>query len=128
MVEVELLRLVYDQVDFDDLARWVHILEFDLPPGWDRETTGLLIEIPPAYPATPPCDFFIDQKLKTKDGRTPEHYYQDSKHKKQGWAWLCLHIKGWEPRANVVDGDNLLKVAQCIYTQLTELCQGRRDR
>lgn len=123
MVEVELLRLRYGQVGFDDVAKWVHILRFDLPKGWDRKTTGLLIEIPPAYPSTPPYDFFIDQRIRTKEGRTPKHYYQDSKYKEQGWAWLCLHIQSWRPHPNVVDGDSLLTVTECIYTQLTELCR-----
>ena len=123
MLEIELLRLRYGEVYCDDdLVKWVHILEFDLPDGWDRKTTELLIEIPPVYPNTPPYDFFIDQRLKTKDGRTPSHYEQNSRYKKEGWAWLCLHIQSWKPHNNVVDGDNLLKVCECIYTELTELC------
>ena len=122
-LEVELLRLRYGQVDSDDLVKWVHILRFDLPRGWDRKTSGLLIEIPPVYPSTPPYDFFIDQKIRTKDGREPGHYYPDCRHKKEGWAWLCLHIRNWRSHPNVVDGDNLLTVTECIYTQLTELCR-----
>jgi len=122
IIEVELLRLRYGEVGFDDLAKWVHILRFDLPRGWDRKTSGLLIEIPPVYPSTPPYDFFIDQEIRTKNGRTPGHYYPDCKYEKEGWAWLCLHIRNWRPHPNVVDGDNLLTVTECIYTQLTELC------
>ncbi len=122
IIEVELLRLRYGQVGFDDLGKWVHILRFDLPKGWDRKVSGLLIEIPSVYPATPPYDFFIDQEIRTKNGHTPGHYYQDCRHKKEGWAWLCLHIRNWKPHPSVVDGDNLLTVTECIYTQLTELC------
>ena len=123
ILEVELLGLRYRALDFDDVGRWVYIPEFDLPPGWDRKTTGLLIEIPSAYPNTSPDGFFVDQRLRTKDERTPAHYYEDSKYRKQGWAWVCLHIENWRPQSNVVDGDNLLKLVECIYTQLTELCR-----
>ncbi len=124
MLEIELLRLRYGQVYCDnDLSKWVHISRFNLPYGWNRKTTELLIEIPPTYPHTPPYDFFIDPDLKTKDGRTPSHYEENSRYKKQGWAWLCLHIQNWSPHHNVVDGDNLLTVCQCVYTELTELCR-----
>lgn len=128
ILEIEELNLRYRSLDFDDSGNWVYIPQFDLPPGWNRRTSELLIEIPAAYPATPPDGFFIDRKLRTKDGGKPGHYFEDCKYTKQGWAWLCLHIENWKPHTNVVDGDNLLKVTECIYTELTELSRRRKDQ
>ena len=60
--EVVLLAQQFKVVDYDEEdGRWIHVLKFPLPAGWDRPTTGLLLILPNGYPHVPPNGFYIDR-------------------------------------------------------------------
>jgi hypothetical protein len=128
--EVALLRLRFKRVAYDDLGyRWVHLPAFELPDGWSKRQTELLLVVPPAYPQLPPDGFFLDQRLTTRRGRTPGHYFQQqgrqNPYADRGWAWYCIHLDGsprggWHASADVLQGDNLLSYIEVIRLVLSQ--------
>jgi hypothetical protein len=126
--EALLLAQEFGVVDYDDEdGRWVHIPHFPLPVGWDRQYTGLLLELPSGYPHIPPDGFFIDRFLRTAAGLRVEHYFEErgsyNPHADKGWGWFCIHLdrRAWQPMSDVYQGDNLLKLAALIRAILTEI-------
>lgn len=129
--EIALLATRFDAINYDDEDfTWVHLPCFELPAGWSKRTTELLILLPPAYPQVPPNGFFIDQRLRTRRGGAVDHYYEDQGPQNplgsKGWAWYCIHADrgNWSPTASVLHGDNLLKYVELIRTILTEIARG----
>jgi hypothetical protein len=128
--EIALLATRFDEINFDDTGfGWVHIPRFELPRGWSRPTTELLILLPSAYPQVAPNGFYIDQRLRPLSGRVPAHYFEEpGTHNPlgdRGWAWYCIHAGrgNWSPKASVWQGDNLLKYIELIRAVLTEIAQ-----
>jgi hypothetical protein len=128
--EAVLLARHFGVVDYDDEdGSWLHIAHFGLPVGWDRPSTALLIELPPAYPHVPPDGFYLDRLLRTALGQSVDHYFENpgayNRHADRGWAWFCIHLNRgtWRPRADVAGGDNLLKLTVLIRAILSEMVQ-----
>lgn len=126
--EALLLARHFGVVDYDDEdGLWVHIPCFPLPVGWDRQTTGLLLELPGGYPHVPPNGFYIDRLLRTASGRQVSHYFEErgrfNPYADKGWGWFCIHLErgSWRPTGSVLHGDNLLKLTALIRAILTEV-------
>jgi len=129
--EADLLARQYGVADYDDEdGRWVHVLYFPLPAGWDRRTTGLLLELPDGYPHVPPEGFYIDRFLRTRSGQQVDHYFEERGHYNpyadKGWGWFCIHLErgAWRPTADVLGGDNLYRLTVLIRAILTEAAAG----
>ena len=127
LFEISILSARFQDVNYDDEDfSWVHIPCFDLPLGWNQYHTGLLIELPTAYPDIPPDGFYVDKNLRPTNGRPMTHYFEDQGHynpyAKCGWAWYCIHPSrtSWRPSAHVLQGDNLLKYIELIRMVLTQ--------
>ena len=124
-LEVYALRIAYPEVTYDeDNFLWVCVHDFDLPPGLNKKISDLLIEVPPNYPFGPPTNFFLDQTVRTLEGKTLEHYYPDRSHNKyydKGWAWFCVHIKSWKVKADIAESDSLLTAVDLAYLTLQEM-------
>lgn len=127
--EVILLARRFLEVDYDDEDfGWIRIPKFELPDGWSKRYTALLILLPPAYPDVPPDGFYIDKGLATKSGKPPSHYFQGRDHNRlydKNWAWYCIHAEkdNWQPSANLLKGDNLLKYIELIRAVLTKIAK-----
>ncbi len=126
--EALLLAKQFNVVEYDDEdGRWVHVPQFPLPAGWDRQTTGLLLILPNGYPHVPPNGFYIDRFLRTCSGGRIDHYFEQegsyNPFANQGWGWFCVHLNQgiWRPTGNVLYGDNLAKLAALIRAILTEV-------
>ena len=72
--EVELLRKVYGSLEHGPNVEWIMFKEFRLPSGWNRQTTELLIVIPPGYPTTPPDNFYVAPGLILASGSEPANF------------------------------------------------------
>jgi hypothetical protein len=125
MTEVYALGMAYSQVTYDkDSFLWVCIHDFELPPGFNKKQSELLIELNANYPFTPPKNFFLDRTVRTRRGENIEHYYPDEQYNKyhgKGWAWFCVHIKSWKVRGDIMQSDNLLTAADLAYLNLQDL-------
>lgn len=71
--ELALLRERYPELEYRAEGRWVRIPAYPLPPGWNRETTDVALQIPPAYPGTPPYGIYVPAGL-TINGQRPDNY------------------------------------------------------
>ena len=128
--EVLLLAVAFEQANYDATAfTWVHLPHFLLPSGWNRRSTELLIELPAAYPQVGPDGFYLDQQLRDRRDRAPDHYFEKqgsyNKYAHLGWAWFCLHQQpgkrgGWRPTNDIMDGDSLVKYVELIRAILSE--------
>jgi hypothetical protein len=123
LAEIELLSGHFGEIDFDEVnLSYVHIMRFDLPSGFNRSYSDLVIVLNSFYPQMPPQDFFLSRGL-LKYGRTPGHYFKemgDKKYLRQGFAWYCLHILEWRSGGSIATGDNLLTAANTVYANLAK--------
>ena len=125
LLEIFLLEKVYGRIKFDqDNHLWVCIPDFQLPKGYNKKRSELLIELPAHYPFSPPTNFFLDRTITTRNGNTIEHYYPNSeqnKHYDRGWAWFCVHIRNWKVKEDIMQSDNMLTSADIAYLTLESL-------
>lgn len=123
IAEIELLSSHFGPVEFDPQEPSTVLIEqFDLPPGYNRKHTRVLLDLGYQYPEYPVRDFYIDPGLRRKK-RRPGHYHEDGFDSKtycnEGFAWYCLHIQDWQPNPfSIADGDNLLTACQALYEAL----------
>ena len=125
LLEIFLLEKVYGKIKYDqDNHLWVCIPDFELPKGYNKKTSELLIELPAHYPFSPPTNFFMDRTITTRNGKTIEHYYPDREQNKyydRGWGWFCVHIRNWKVKEDIMQSDNLLTSADIAYLTLESL-------
>ena len=119
MAEVELVSTHFGPVEYEDNE--VLVKHFDLPSGYNKKYSRLLIILSWKHPEYPPTTFYLDKGL-YKRRRQSEHYFEEYDGKEycsHGFAWYCLHIKKWRPNANsMIQGDNLLTAIEAVYRGL----------
>lgn len=88
-----------------------------LPPGWNRSTTAVLLEIPEDYPLSPPgagsSRLYLEPGLRF-NGRTPSNYHDPGFLRRRGWAWWCYSVINWDPKTN-----DLIDVIEMLRTDMT---------
>lgn len=122
--EIDLLRKRYGEVEHGDNIDWILFKSFQLPPGWNRENTELLIVIPPGYPITPPDNFHVRNGLRiVADGgeRVPSNYSENQSVLGGNWAQFSFHAQAWSPAPDSLEGDNLLTFILAVERRLGEL-------
>ena len=122
--EIRMLTLRFGRVCFNKSSGYLLLYNFDLPSGWNKKFTRLLMIVPQTYPQIPPTKFYVDKGLR-KYGKIPSHYFENSSFnpmRGEGFAWLCIQeIYRWRPSTDILKGDNLLTVCNLIYNYLSEL-------
>lgn len=121
--EIELLRKKYGPLEHGSNLEWILFKDFLLPPGWNRTTTPLLVLIPPGYPMTPPDNFYVPIGFRLASGAMPSNFNEGQSHLGQQWGQFSLHVKkeGWSPKANILEGDNLLTFMIGVERRLGEV-------
>ena len=98
----------YGEIEYDrEDGMWFHVKNFGLPPGWNKKSVNILIDIPagnPGYPSVSPQWFWVDRLLRTDDGRAIGHFFAeagtshaDSQYLANGWGHFCIHVDAWRP-------------------------------
>lgn len=119
--EVELLRNKYGDLECDPDGNWILFTRFKVPPGWNREYTELLVNIPPGYPSTPPDNFYVPVGFKLANGQDPNAYTEGHPFLERQWGQFSYHSDGgWNPSENVLDGDNLQSFMLKVVDRLRE--------
>lgn len=121
--ELDILRRRYTKVECGDNYQWIIIRDFTLPQGWNFQKTNFMLEIPSAYPATPPDKFYVDEGLKVKaTDKSPVSYTEGVEKFGKKWGRFSWHIEGeWQPHADPKKGDNLLTFVLRAERRLKEL-------
>jgi hypothetical protein len=61
--ELALLRSAYPNLRFEENGWWLWIPRYPLPPGWNRDATDVAVQVPSAYPSTPPYGIYVPTGL-----------------------------------------------------------------
>ena len=108
-LEAEVLHLfpIYGAVGYDDIgASWVYIERFPIGSNWNRSEVQILVDIPngnPDYPSVPPKWFWTFKDLKTRNGKSLDHFFidgssnADPQYLKKGWGHFCIYVNNWKP-------------------------------
>ncbi len=119
--ELQLLCQRYGQVEHGPDLHWVLFRSFCLPHGWNRQTTELLVLLPPAYPLVPPDNFFVREGLRTTTGTPPGGYFEgQTSVLGPGWGQFSFHAQQWRPSPGLLDGDNLITFMMAVERRLSE--------
>lgn len=119
--EIEILQKQYGELEYDPNGSWVLFKKFKLPPGWYKEYTELLINIPSVYPSIPPDNFYVPTGFKLASEQKIDRYDEGPKFLGRTWGQFSYHIDGeWNPSDNILDGDNLMSFMLKVVDRLKE--------
>lgn len=123
--ELELVRAHHGEFKTDDPLTWMLLPGWPLPAGWNLAATALAIILPPAYPTTPPDNFYADSSLRLASGAMPGNSSPASGVSglpPGDWLMFSWHIEAnWMPAAQPVAGDNLLTFLASVTQRLAEV-------
>lgn len=120
--ELEVLRKRFPEIEVGPNNEWVVIRSVPLAAGWNRESVDVLFFVPPAYPSTPPDNFYVTQGLRLSNGNVPANFQDGGmNHGGAAWSMFSYHLdSGWRPVANPIDGSNLLTFMGRVESRLAE--------
>jgi hypothetical protein len=120
--EIELLRKKYGPLEQGANLDWMLFKEFQLPQGWNRATTQLLVLIPQGYPMIPPDNFYVPVGFRLASGAMPSNYSEPVSYLSQQWGQFSFHVQkeDWRPTADILEGDNLLTFMLGVERRLGE--------
>lgn len=119
--ELDLLRQRYGELEIGTSLDWILFKAFQLSPGWNRQDTELLVEIPPGYPVTPPDNFLVTEGLRTAAGGMPTNYSEGVTKYGKPRGQFSFHVQEWSPSEDLLDGHNLLTFMQGVEQRLREV-------
>jgi ubiquitin-protein ligase len=112
--DIKQLSYIYP-LAVDEENNGVIIKNFNLPKGYNRNTTSVLLEIPNNYPITPPgvgkARIYLPMGLRF-NGKTPCDYHEYSG--PDNWAWWCYEWIKWNPRI-----DNFVTFLELLRAHMT---------
>jgi len=119
--EIEILQKQYGELEYDPNGSWIVFKKFKLPPGWYRDETELLVNIPSGYPSTPPNNFYVPVGFKLANGKPINAYTESQTFLNKQWGQFSYHIDGeWNPSKNILEGDNLVSFMLKVNERLKE--------
>ncbi len=119
--EVDLLRERYGDLEVGQAIDWVIFRHFKLPDGLNREETELLVEIPSAYPQSPPDNFYVAEGLRSSAGGALTNYSERIAKLGRNWGQFSFHVQDWSPCSDILDGHNLLTFMLGVEKRLKEI-------
>ena len=117
--ELALVKLAYGEVDVDEHLGWFVIRRWVLVPGWNKESTRVLVLIPSGYAVTAPDNFFTDPDLALANGTKPGAASGPVEQYGKQWLQFSYHIEAadWQPE----NGHDLLTFLVGVYLRLREV-------
>ena len=120
--EIQMLKDKHPSLQHGQNYDWVMIPDFQLPHGWNRQSTRLLFLIPNTYPHTAPDNFYVDAGLRTASGEMPNNYSEGASIPISGnWGCFSWHPETWKPVSTPEGGDNLVTFMRAVGIRLREL-------
>ncbi|MEW8441816.1 MAG: E2/UBC family protein [Candidatus Thiodiazotropha taylori] len=110
----------FDQIDIvqSGQLRLIVIHNVPIPKGWDRDSTDLMIQVPPSYPPAALDMFWIFPHIKLPSGAWPNRGDQFEQHGGVNWQRFSWHYAGnrWHPSR-----DSLSSHLRFCMTRLSQL-------
>lgn len=121
--ELRLVEVRYGELEVSPRLDWFIVNHWNLPFGWSKSETQVLIQIPPGYPVTPPDNFFTEQDLRLEGGLQPGNSNPNAILVDRLWHLFSYHVEGgdWVPHADPLNGHNLLTFLQGVAKRLAEV-------
>jgi len=122
--EIGLLRNQYPHLKFEPTGNWIHIPNYPLPSGWNKEVTDVVFQIPPAYPGTPPYGIYVPSGIRFNESM-PNSYKEPVGNKPPfdgDWGMFSWSPDGnqWKPAGQIISGSNLLNWVQGFAIRFRE--------
>lgn len=116
--EVEHLRQKGYAVEVVEAEGWFNLVfeAYQLPPGYNKPATKLLLRLPLAYPNGRPDMFWTDEDLTFKDGKVPKNAESIEVVLGKGWRRFSWHPQNWNPAA-----DDLRTYLEFVNRRLSQL-------
>jgi hypothetical protein len=113
---LQVLQVGYPPSIANDLSS-VIVHDFVLPPGFNRQTMDVLIELPRDYPLTPPGlakRVYLPNDLRYR-GRKLVDLHLWTTPGWGNWAYFCYNRINWDPQR-----DDLVRFLEMIRADLTD--------
>ena len=87
------------EVTVDQGLICVVVKDYQLPPGYDRSSTDLLVRLPPAFPDAQPDMFWCSPPIRLQGGAFPQAADQMEPHLSGTWQRFSRHLTAgvWRP-------------------------------
>ena len=119
--EIKILQKQYGELEYDPNGSWILFKKFKLPPGWYKEYTELLINIPSGYPSISPDNFYVPPGFKLASEQKIDRYTEGPTFLGRTWGQFSYHIDGeWNPSENILEGNNLTSFMLKVIDRLKE--------
>lgn len=108
----------YEAASLEPVPNGTHVVVipgFQLPGGWNRETTTVYFVVPLGYPQARPDSFWTEPELRVAGGAMPQNATPGGNHQQglpPGVLWFSWHPSGWNPNQ-----DNLITYVKLIATR-----------
>lgn len=105
-------------------CKWIMIGSFPLPPGYDRQYSRLLLQLPGIGEpiSTKPEHFCLDADIKELDGLGQDYYYgingEPCPDHFEGMKQFDLNLQTWQPSYRTRQGENFGTIIDTIISFL----------
>jgi hypothetical protein len=120
--EIELIRAEYGEIEVGPDLNWLIVKQWQLPSGWNKLATAVLVLVPPGYPITPPDNLYADNDLRLANEQLPSNTNLNYDHLGKQWLQFSYHVEpsDWKPHADLLKGHNLLTFLHGVGKRLAE--------
>lgn len=91
------------------------IQAYEVPPGYNKSHTDLLLRLPMSYPNGKPDMFWTETDLTLKGGEIPKRANTVQTHLERQWRRFSWHPQRWNPGS-----DNLRTYLEFVNTRLAK--------
>lgn len=118
--ELALLRTAYPELEYRTDGHWVRIAAYPVPDGlWDRSQAAVCFQIPEQIPGQAPYGFWVRPGLSLRSGGQVDNYaYPAPTAFGEDWGKFSWQLLSWNPKAEIVAGENMLNFALSIADRL----------
>lgn len=104
------------EVESSGGAQWVIVRGVELPPGWNQQSTTIVIRIPPGFPVAAPDCFWADGNLRLASGVMPRSTGVNADYGgTEPRLWFSFHVQKWNPNL-----DDLFRYFNVIRNRLEQ--------
>lgn len=121
-LEFDHIRAQHGEIEAAPDFSWFIIPGWSLVSGWNKTSTAVLILVPLGYPTTPPDNFYTDDNLRLSSGQLPSNASAGQSQVGRQWLQFSYHLEegDWQPKADFLDGHNLLTFLIGVGRRLAE--------
>jgi hypothetical protein len=119
--ELELLRSVYPPLEYrlDGGQHWVRLAAYEPPAGWSEASVELAFRIP-AQAGEAPYAFWLRPTISRTDGQPVNNATTGATPWGTDFQQFSWSPVGWQPKADVRVGANMLAFVRSISERLEE--------